>query len=525
MKPGFFSVNPAMGCGLLVVAVLLHLGLALGFRLSPDEAHYALYAYWPALSYYDHPPLVGWVQIPFVAMGGHDALVRVVPMLCWLATACWLAFRLPFFLKEAGWLSDSPGLVRVQEGSLASAGWVAVVLLVSAPLLHLLGVALVPDALLMPLSLLVLELTLRLCNNPQPLRLWVGLGLVLGLCGLSKYTAVFLGIGAGLTLGLVHGWGLLARRGFWLALVLALLCIAPVVVWNAQNQWMSFAYQGQHAAGTQVWKPGRVLATLLIQVVCYGPLLAVAACMGARHVWKETRQTVAPTHTGRRLFLGLMAFVLPPLLTVLLLSGRGSSLPHWTAYMWVLLIPLAVVGWYQLAVWWRGVLLAFQGLCVMLLVGMLVWGGPFAETGSQATALPGDKAGRGVNPITDLYGWELAARDAQSLAQAHGVGKLAVMNWALGSRLAWYARPWPVVLVQPRRDQFAIWYGTLRPGDQAIVTDFSPATQPAPVGPGKFVHCRVLGQTPVVHGGRQLSHFTHQLCTGWQEVGSVSSLP
>ena len=45
-----------MVAGLLAAGLLLHAVLAMGFHLSPDEAHYAMYAAHPAWSYYDHPP-------------------------------------------------------------------------------------------------------------------------------------------------------------------------------------------------------------------------------------------------------------------------------------------------------------------------------------------------------------------------------------------------------------------------------------------------------------------------------------
>ena len=60
------------------------LGAAMG--LSVDEAHYALYALHPALSYFDHPPLVGWVQWPLVIADASTGLLRVLPALLWLAT-------------------------------------------------------------------------------------------------------------------------------------------------------------------------------------------------------------------------------------------------------------------------------------------------------------------------------------------------------------------------------------------------------------------------------------------------------
>ena len=76
---------------LLVSILLLHslihgvLGSVLG--LSGDEAHYALYAAHLDWSYYDHPPLVGWLQWPLVALGAPDGVLRLIPEALWVITA------------------------------------------------------------------------------------------------------------------------------------------------------------------------------------------------------------------------------------------------------------------------------------------------------------------------------------------------------------------------------------------------------------------------------------------------------
>ena len=82
---------PAAARSLVAAGVLLHLLLAASVGLSPDEAHYALYGLHPDWSYYDHPPLVGWLQWVFVRAGGSDLAMRVVPMLCWAASAVGVA--------------------------------------------------------------------------------------------------------------------------------------------------------------------------------------------------------------------------------------------------------------------------------------------------------------------------------------------------------------------------------------------------------------------------------------------------
>jgi 4-amino-4-deoxy-L-arabinose transferase-like glycosyltransferase len=508
---------------LLGAGLLMQLLLGASVHLSPDEAHYALYGSRPDWSYFDHPPLVGWVQIPFAALGGADFLMRLVPSFCWLLAAVMLWRWVPRWLAASATGESAPGGAA---GSDAWLGGCAVVLLLSAPLLNLLGLALVPDTLLLPLCLGVMALTWRLRAPDQApqLRLWALLGLLLGLCGLSKYTAVFIGIGALAALGSSHRWRLFALPGFWLALVLALASITPVIYWNVVHDWISFTYQTQHAAGTREWKLGRVLATVLIQVICYGPLLAVTLGVGVARLWRAGRgdESNRPAVPGFGLLGFVACFAAPAATTALLLSGRGSSLPHWTAYMWVVCIPVAVVGARHLstvAPRLLRALLALQVVCVLLLVTAMLSGGPFAETGSQAKAKPGEsfRAKGQVNPITDLYGWEVAARQAQVLAKAQGIEKLAVRNWSLASRVAWYARPWPVYVVPGRRgDQFELWFGTLQRGDSAIVIDFSAATAAPPVAHDLFARCVLLAQTPVIRWGRQISHFNHMRCDGWR---------
>jgi hypothetical protein len=44
-----------------------------------------------------------------------------------------------------------------------------------------------------------------------------------------------------------------------------------------------------------------------------------------------------------------------------------------------------------------------------------------------------------VNPIADLYGWKSAGQKASELTQATKAQGIAVQNWTLGSRAAWYA--------------------------------------------------------------------------------------
>lgn len=467
---------------LLAAGVLLHLVLGAAMGLSVDEAHYALYALHPALSYFDHPPLVGWVQWPLVMVDAPTAVLRVLPALLWLGTA--VAAR-----DIAMQLAPGAGAQR--------AGLWAVVALWMAPLLHVLGIGLLPDTLLMLLSVLLMRQTLAMVSaQPAPrVAPWLLLGLLLGLAGLSKYTAIFTAFSVAACLMWAHGPRLLRMPGAWLALALAVLMVLPVAIWNQQNHWISFTYQAQHGAGS-AWRWGHVLQFLLVQVVVFGPLL----WWGAQAARKDD--------AGRKLLL----FFAVPFALLAAAAGGGSSLPHWTAPAWVALAPLAGIALARATEggvrWGVRIALALQGLVCVVLLGLMVSGG-----GALIAAFP--KLAEGPNPFADLHGWDAAGARTQQLAMREKLGSVGVQNWTLASRLGWYARPLPVHVLEDRFDQFDLWAGDLQVGSDTLLVDWSQMAYELPLGAHGFQSCQLLDTLPVMHGGYHLSTFRFYACRGW----------
>ena len=257
----------------VILVIVLHAILAVGTDLSPDEAHYALYATHLDWSYYDHPPMVGWVQWPFVWAGSSDFLLRMAPMFAWLV-ALWTLVQLvdalyPTLHQTTLWCCRPD-----------------VLLFCLSPMLFLLGLAWVPDSMLMLLTCRVMCVTWRLtrASDTKPLALWGELGIYLGLAGLSKYTAVVLAFGVVFTLWWAYRRRLFTQKGAWLALALALLCVTPVVLWNAANDWASFHFQFSHAKGSSGWHLKRVLIYLLVVVLVYGVGLPWWVWQGTRCV-------------------------------------------------------------------------------------------------------------------------------------------------------------------------------------------------------------------------------------------------
>lgn len=487
---------------LLTLGLLIHFGFGYLLTLSVDEAHYVMYAAIPAWSYFDHPPLVGWIQWPLVALNAPDSIIRLIPQLLWLA-ACLLARELAFTLydRQHERLSQA-GVEREAVGV-----W-AIGLVLLAPVMHVLAVGLLPDSLLMVLVLLLMQVTLRLSSTDPHSRdlsthawsRWLTLGLLLGLAGLSKYTAVLPALAVIVTLLAGRGLRILLTPGPWLALMVALLLISPVLIWNAQNEWISFVYQLKHGSGG-AWHARRLAAFVGIQLVAYGPLLVFGAYLATREVIQTKQWRLAP----------LLLFFFIPFLVTGLMSGGGGSLPHWTAPAWLAVTPFAALA---LAQRWasgrRALLLAFMRaqvvICLVAFAALFFIGIP----GLSADHLLVRK-----NPLADLWGWDEAGLKARELARTHHLSSLSVRNWTLGSRLAWYARPLPVHVLDTRFDQFDLWFGQIPPHTDSLFVNWSQVKFDLPTKAGEFKECRLIDTFEAKRFGRQVSRFDFYHCRQW----------
>src|SRR5260221_262710 len=82
-------MNPKHALWILIAgSALIRLICAFSLGLGNDEAYHFLYAAHPALSYFDHPPMMAWVEMAGLALPGAGA-------------SAW-ALRLGFILLFAG---------------------------------------------------------------------------------------------------------------------------------------------------------------------------------------------------------------------------------------------------------------------------------------------------------------------------------------------------------------------------------------------------------------------------------------
>ena len=222
-----YAVRPAAQVvafiGFLFVLKAIVAGMT---ELDSIEAYHWLYAQHPALGYYDHPGMIGWLIWLSTAVLGDTSLGARMATLVASSAAIWITF-----LAGRRLYGESTGrlaalLFGITYGTLRF------------------GTTATPDA---PLLLFWMATLWALAHALSGGRAawWYAAGTFLGLAMLSKYTAVMLP--AGLLVFLIfspahRGW--LRRKEPYLAAGIALLVFSPTIVWNAQHQWLSFLYQG-----------------------------------------------------------------------------------------------------------------------------------------------------------------------------------------------------------------------------------------------------------------------------------------
>ena len=328
----------------LVVAVLLPMG--------EDEAYAIGIARQFSLSYFDHPPLHFWL------VGGWAKL--------WNNESLWL-LRLPF----VGLAAVSSWLIFVLTRRLfgQAAGFWAVVLFNVAPVYGVAhGTLVLPDGPLLAAGLGAAAVFSRIVfdeNRSRQLWRWALCGVLAGLALLAKYHGVLLILGVlGFLLTTRHRlW--LATPGPWLAAAIAALMFTPVIIWNWQHDWASFAFQAGRGDGATV-NPLWLMQSLVGQSAYLVPWFFVVLIVVL------VRALLGGPKREARWLLACLAILPIGLFTALTL--RSPGLPHWAMPGWVFVLPLLAEALVGLRPFLRSAGKAIVLVTALLVVGFVSFG-------------------------------------------------------------------------------------------------------------------------------------------------------
>lgn len=428
---------------------------------NPDEAYYWLWGQHLDWSYYDHPPFHAWVQGLFSNLG-HSRFVLRLPTMLSNGLFFWVYYQISNYLY----------------GNRASRAWFVIMLCCwSSPLYFLLLTLAWHDQWLMAFSLLSAYWFIRFLdgvwlNGQGRTKFLYGAAAMLGLAGLCKYTAVFVGLSVlGVIVYQPKLRRLLQQRRLCGAIAIALSISLPILIWNLQNNWLSFQYyltRSIDSGGGPVLKPGEVLFFWLTAALILSPPL----------VWSLV-QSVSLKKTLKSPTYGTVALGLFLTSTgVLSLLGLFSTaLYYWNVLAYLLLLPLLPLFFIDA----HSDTLRHQGWLngIQILGAVVAWVVVINYCLLPVSALfgpAGDPDGR------MSFGWDQVATVIQDYTPRHDL--LLTTDYRSAAALAYALNDPSVLAISERIDQFDVWTSSRSIiGQSALVLadDWYPFTQDGPL--------------------------------------------
>jgi dolichol-phosphate mannosyltransferase len=423
--PGYSQVlSPAddatrartLAIGLIVYAFALRLTYLGSVELLPEEAYYWNYSRHLDIGYLDHPPMVAWLIRCGTAVFGQSQFGVRIGALCSGVIASVFAYR----------------LTRNLFGEVGATA--ALTLSQILPFFFLSGLLMTPDAPLTAAwaaSLYYLERALVAARSDA----WWRAGLALGIGAISKYSIALL---VPVTMAFML-WDRDSRRWWrrwepYAAALLALAVFSPVVLWNAQHEWASFAFQtSRRLAEVPRFALHKLLASALVLITPTGVLAVAAALLCA-----EPAGTGSGDTRRRRLFLNTA--ILVPLSVFAAFSLRHEVKLDWTGAPWVAALPVMAAGMIPAGTKLRGLRGWIRAAWTPTLVTLLLIYG--AGLHYLTLGLPGLGYGRHIELVP--VGWRDLSRRISEIAAGvrrdTGVDPLIVGmdRYAIASELAFY---------------------------------------------------------------------------------------
>jgi 4-amino-4-deoxy-L-arabinose transferase-like glycosyltransferase len=377
-----------------------------------------------APGYLDHPPMVAlWIRIGTTLAGTSPLGVRLLAP----------------FAAAVGTLL----LVQAAEALLPGhrAGLVAAALLNATLLFGVGAVSMTPDTPVLLFWTATLWALARLLASGRGLW-WLVAGAAAGLALDSKYTAVLLAPAVLLWLLASpprRSW--LRRWQPWTAALLALVLFAPVLAWNAQHRWASFAKQGGRAGAWDTSRATQYVGELIIgQIGLATPLVALLCGAG---VWLAVRRMRRGDSAGAL----LAAFTVPPAVLFLQHALGDRVQANWPAIIY----PAAAIAAAGLGAHWRH--WVAPAVALGFAMTLLVW--------LQGVAAPLALPRRFDPTLLRLGGWPALADAVAATARAEGAAFVATDNYGQAALLALLLPPAiPVLGVESRWADFALPDGT-----------------------------------------------------------------
>ena len=252
----------------ILALVVLRLVAAAWTPLTFDEAYYWMWSKHLAFGYYDHPPGVAVViRLGTMIAGDTELGVRLVSILLALPMS-WAVYRAAAILFGGRVAATAAILLNITL--MAAAGTLIVT----------------PDAPLLVASSFVLFFLAKVLQTDRG-AWWLAVGAAVGFALLSKYTALLFGPAVLIWLVSVpklRRW--LMSPWLYLGGLVALAIFSPVILWNADHQWVSFIKQLGRAR-IENFRPTFIGELIPTQIAFATPLVFMLGAMGLYTLFRQ----------------------------------------------------------------------------------------------------------------------------------------------------------------------------------------------------------------------------------------------
>ncbi|HIK45927.1 MAG TPA: glycosyltransferase family 39 protein [Leptolyngbyaceae cyanobacterium M65_K2018_010] len=421
---------------------------------NPDEAYYWLWGQHPDFSYYDHPPFQAWVQGAIAAVLGPSPLALRLPNLVSSGILAVVAYRICRYLYG-------------EDGG--DRFWLVLLLVASSPLFFLFLALAWHDHWLITFSVLSSFWFVQFVDGYRAtgqgdFRYLGGAAVGLGLAGLCKYNALFVGLGfLAILLGDRTLRRLFREPRFYLALGILALVLSPIWLWNLQHDFFSFRFYGDRTRGSGDFSihPLGAVGYLALCALILGPIQSWSLWR-----WLRGRPRMAPSLARPSVYpaLALWIFGLSTA-AFTVLATVSTALYYWNILAYPLLFPLLADQFYQPRSGAapaaaspdrrRPPLKHPRPLAIAQGLGLLAVGGLMVHyTVIPITAFWGQADGDSAA----LYGWPAVAAAVTQQAKPLHQPLLLTTDYRSAAALAYQLDNPNILALSGRLDQFDFWY-------------------------------------------------------------------
>ncbi|MFV0248960.1 MAG: ArnT family glycosyltransferase [Tenacibaculum sp.] len=413
---------------------------------NPDEAYYWLWGQFPALSYHDHPALQALIQNIFSCIFGTSIISLRSPV---LISNIVIVYVLSLIFKKLAFSNH----------------YLYVVLFFSSPLFFLFTTFAWNDYLLLSNCILSGFFFLNYFHD-----IWLGLKgkfkdvlfacLFFGLAILSKYNAVFLGLGIlSMIVSNKKFHKIFKDYKFYIGVLIIFLLSLPILVWNSNNSFGSFEFNLKQRTiepllNNNLFK-GNYLGFIFGSVLILSPFI----WWGIFCVFKKTNALKSKTNAYTEVYLKFSKHIFfISTASFLFLSLFSNVLYYWNIIGLLFITPLAL--YFIIKNNKINYLLVYSSV---LITGMLIHFGII-----PLTLIFGGNDKDGVYH----YGWETVKKHVLKYRQIENK-PIVTSSYRSASLLAFALNEPEIFAYSPRFDQFDYWAKNYKykSKDALILTD------------------------------------------------------